>query len=253
MSRRRKRTSRNAFTLVELLVVIGIIAILIAILMPSLQRARQQAYTISCASNQRQIMLAFHMFVSEHKATLPGNWVDHDQPNPEHRGWLFNFGQPHTIAPEAGTIYRYINNKQVFLCPSLSKEGFQDGVGSNGQFDYSSFGVLTGARITNVKGESKFRNPETNQLEIHPTPILVEETLDFLNGPYVDSLHNNADRMGKSHRGGSNYGSVDGSVHWFKHHPAATAFTWQSRAPSGTEVQMWHRGIELKFAWWNRQ
>jgi len=66
---------RKAFTLVELLVVIGIIAVLIAILLPALNKARQAADRVVCGSNMRQVGLAMLTYASENKGTLPwGAW-----------------------------------------------------------------------------------------------------------------------------------------------------------------------------------
>jgi prepilin-type N-terminal cleavage/methylation domain-containing protein/prepilin-type processing-associated H-X9-DG protein len=67
---------RGGFTLVELLVVIGIIALLIAILMPALSKARDQANMIKCMSNMRQIGQAYLGHAAEHRNHVPtAGWI----------------------------------------------------------------------------------------------------------------------------------------------------------------------------------
>jgi prepilin-type N-terminal cleavage/methylation domain-containing protein/prepilin-type processing-associated H-X9-DG protein len=100
---------RRGFTLVELLVVIGIIALLISILIPALARARDQANRAKCLANLRQLSAAWFMYATDSKGkivmseTIPGAWVD---------------GGPALDAITRGELYRYLNTAEVYKCPS---------------------------------------------------------------------------------------------------------------------------------------
>jgi prepilin-type N-terminal cleavage/methylation domain-containing protein len=81
---------RNGFTLIELLVVVAIIGVLIAMLLPSLQKARSKVKDLNCLSNLRQIGVAFAFYESENNDRFPYVGQAPFQGNPDNPYWMPN-------------------------------------------------------------------------------------------------------------------------------------------------------------------
>jgi len=157
MPRKSVRTvkGRGAFTLVELLVVIGIIAILVSILLPALGKARNQANSVKCASNLKQLYLACTMFAAEHKDHLPRlSLIGADPANGTDpkideitlaANDIFNGSASYArVSLKVGALWRYIAGQdtraKLMLCPSDNGEISRNGVAVSGDtrnFSYS--------------------------------------------------------------------------------------------------------------------
>src|SRR5437016_14045304 len=111
-----RRKGLKGFTLVELLVVIGIIAVLIGILLPSLGGARDAARLVACASNARQQAMATRLFAQEHRGYMP-TVSDKDyawQRDPTRQIWVYRSGtNPPVVVDWASSLLPYLGVRTV--------------------------------------------------------------------------------------------------------------------------------------------
>lgn len=203
--------ARSGFTLVEILVVIGIIALLAAVMLPVFSRVRENGRRTSCASNLKQLALAFSQYQRDKgRYPLPGNF----------QGW--KAGSAHWVAgtpgtsivsvqtgapplpepnfleaanPEGGALYPYVRNAGVYVCPSST-------FFNRSHLSYSMNCALSGL------SESRIKQP--NEII-----LLVDE--EYANDGFFYATNDSSatDALTRHHNGGGNLLFADSHVKFY--------------------------------------
>jgi prepilin-type N-terminal cleavage/methylation domain-containing protein/prepilin-type processing-associated H-X9-DG protein len=123
----RDKTIRSGFTLVELLVVIGIIAVLVGILLPALNKARRAAATVQCQSNMKQIAIGMLQYIQNNKGKFPPSGAPTIAGVYPYGWWWANeLVRGKYIDAKSTNVYSHagsnvgekrFNNNSVFRCP----------------------------------------------------------------------------------------------------------------------------------------
>ncbi len=140
---RRSYRHRTAFTLIELLVVISIIALLVAILMPALNSARQQAKLVVCGSNQHQLVVGLLAYASDNEGKLPISTSWNTMLGLSHRPFELNWyrnsfrsyigvTKPADYVYTGMFLYKYLPQVDVFNCTVSPIDGDSEWPPNNG-------------------------------------------------------------------------------------------------------------------------
>jgi prepilin-type processing-associated H-X9-DG protein len=208
----------RAFTLIEMLVVAGLILLLAGIALPVISRVRENGHATFCSNNMKQLGIAFQQYLQDNNSRFPGGaqfqkWADGghwvtggvggvptnwtDKGLAEHApGSDFDYQSPKEAYPEQGVLYPYVKNASTYVCPSMRDR--------QKRLSYSMNCALGGMSDVRVKTPSEI--------------ILLVDEGRTLNDGYFWAVNNasSTDSLTSVHNGGGNILFVDGHVKHFQ-------------------------------------
>jgi prepilin-type N-terminal cleavage/methylation domain-containing protein/prepilin-type processing-associated H-X9-DG protein len=208
----------RGFTLVELLVVIGIIALLIGLLLPAIVGARRAAQKTECMTNMRKLTSAWEQYYNAHHGVMTpsgfANWSDvRDENETLARSWIGDGTETQQI--RRGSLWPYVRSMRVYKCPADSSERLRS---------YAANAYVNGVQTSlstepgwNVDkwGRSPQRIEELRNTS--ETLWLIEESAPGLYGFFIPPTGETWQNIPAAfHREGLNLSFADGHVEYYR-------------------------------------
>lgn len=207
----RLRLQWRAFTLIEMLVVVSILAILASLLLPVINKGKDRGQRIVDLNNLRQLILTTHMYATEHADVLPWpNWLWGD--GPERAGWLYRLDRtavgPARYKVETGVFWPVLRNQKLYFCP---KDG-PDVPRFHERLQQISSYVMNGA----VCGYARTNYPPLRLGQFRPDDILFWETDERFPDYFNDGASYPSEGVSRRHAQGAIHAAFGGHVTYIR-------------------------------------
>ncbi len=270
-SGRLRQTHSRGFTLIELLVVIAIIAILAAMLLPALARAKEKGHRTTCTSNMRQWGIAQTMYMDDNNQAFPNSRIPNGAPGTPGGysadnmlwtdlasfaaagsgdiGW-FNSLPPYVTAKRlcdyAGNPEQWVNSRNIFTCPTSSARPDERDPLLNVLFHYAinpsgnrGLTATYGAdfRLNMIQKPSAFVCYTEVRTHSSEQPFYGSDPSKNLG-----SSHANTSKFSSRHNAGSILNFADGHVAWFAYNYVCSNAVTKASDPGRPDIHWTHDG-----------